>query len=67
MAWLLYHLLYQLYKLEKYAMVTGEIRGIRITMIDIRRYQRKDIGKRVLYYNNRTDCQVTVTLKEKKF
>jgi hypothetical protein len=40
--------------------------GISITMTDIRWYQTKDIGKRVLYYSNRTDCQVTIiTLKEK--
>jgi hypothetical protein len=36
-------------------MVTEGIRGISTRMTDIRRYQRKHIGRRVLY-GNRTDC-----------
>jgi hypothetical protein len=33
-------------------MVAGEIRGISTRMTDIRRYQRKDIIKYVLYNSN---------------
>gem|GEM_PF-3617909 len=39
--------------------------GIGITIADIRRYQRKDIVKYILYYSNILHCQVTITPKEK--